>query len=55
MDVLGPDVTADLEALTEGWPAPQRSAVADRALTLARAGMPPAAALLVAAGVLLDD
>lgn len=55
MDVLGPDVTADVEAMTARWSAAERDALGERAVALVKAGAPPAAALLIAVGVLLDD
>jgi hypothetical protein len=54
-NVLGEDVAADLEAMARNWTPEAREALCRRAVRLAEAGMPPAAALLIAVGVLLDD
>jgi hypothetical protein len=53
--VLGDDVAADLEAMAQGWTPAAREALRRRTIRLAEAGMPPAAALLVAVGTLFDD
>ena len=55
MNALGADVAADLAALAITWPAEARSELEDRTVALAASGVPAAAALLVAVGVVLHD
>ena len=52
---LGADVAADLAEMTATWSPGARSAAALRAVALASTGVPPAAALLIAIGVLVDE
>jgi hypothetical protein len=54
-DALGADVAADLEAMTCSWSPQARQELCERAVRLASAGVPPAAALLIAIGVLADE
>jgi len=49
------DVVADLVAMTATWSPQAREELRERAVTLAARGVPPAAALLIAVGVLVDD
>jgi hypothetical protein len=53
--VLGADVTADLEAMTAAWSPEAGMELCERACQLASCGVPPAAALLIAVGVLADE
>jgi hypothetical protein len=52
---LGADVAADLEAMTASWSPEARAELLERACALAVAGVPPAAALLGAVGVIARE
>jgi hypothetical protein len=55
VQALGADVAADLAAMTMSWSPEVRDELGDRAVALAATGVPPAAALIVAVGVVLHD
>jgi hypothetical protein len=55
LNALGTDVAADLQAMALLWSPAAREELQERTVALATAGVPPAAALIVAVGVLLHD